>query len=99
MVPAVRTVTVAVGHGKKAAPQIDTWLRDAAYEPASKHELAGLSMVNTWYYSDAPRTVQQSSSWRGGSRRSRRSSAGSTSRTRSSRRAADSPGQLLRRLP
>jgi 2-oxoacid:acceptor oxidoreductase delta subunit (pyruvate/2-ketoisovalerate family) len=58
MVPAERTVTVAVGHGKKAARQIDAWLRDAAYELASKNELAAISMLNTWYYSDAPRTVQ-----------------------------------------
>ena len=34
MVPAERTVTVAVGHGKKAARNIDAWLRGAAHEPA-----------------------------------------------------------------
>ena len=27
MVPAERTVTVAIGHGKKAARHIDAWLR------------------------------------------------------------------------
>ena len=32
MVPAERTVTVAVGHGKKAARNIDAWLRRAAHE-------------------------------------------------------------------
>ena len=39
MVPAERTVTVAVGHGKKAARNIDAWLRGAAYHPGAKHEL------------------------------------------------------------
>ncbi|MET1010363.1 MAG: NAD(P)-binding protein [Gaiellaceae bacterium] len=58
MVPAERTVTVAAGHGKKAARHIDAWLRGRAYRPAPKHELASFDLLNTWYYSDAPRTVQ-----------------------------------------
>jgi len=58
MVPAERTVTVAVGHGKKAARNIDAWLRGAAYQPAAKHELAAFEKLNPWYYSDAPETVQ-----------------------------------------
>ncbi len=58
MVPAERTVTVAVGHGKKAARHIDAWLRGRAYEPPPKHGLASFDMLNAWYYSDAPRTVQ-----------------------------------------
>ena len=58
MVPAERTVTVAVGHGKKAARHIDAWLRDGAYAAAPKHDLAEFDLLNTWYYSDAPRTMQ-----------------------------------------
>jgi NADPH-dependent glutamate synthase beta subunit-like oxidoreductase len=58
MVPDERTVTVGIGHGKKAARQIDGWLRGDAYEPAPKHELVTFDMLNTWYYADAPRTVQ-----------------------------------------
>ncbi|MGZ8621750.1 MAG: NAD(P)-binding protein [Solirubrobacterales bacterium] len=58
MVPAERTVTVGVGHGKKAASNIDGWLRGEAYEPPPKHEIADFEKLNTWYYSDAPRTVQ-----------------------------------------
>jgi NADPH-dependent glutamate synthase beta subunit-like oxidoreductase len=58
MVPAERTVTVAVGHGKKAARYVDAWLRGSEYVSGPKHELAGFDLVNTWYYSDAPRTVQ-----------------------------------------
>jgi NADPH-dependent glutamate synthase beta subunit-like oxidoreductase len=33
-VPSERTVTAAVGHGKKAARHIDAWLRGGAYRPA-----------------------------------------------------------------
>ena len=58
MVPAERTVTVAVGHGKKAARHIDAWLRGGAYAPAAKHPLAAFERLNTWYYDDAPRQVQ-----------------------------------------
>ena len=58
MVPSERTVTVAVGHGKKAALNINAWLNDATYEPAPKHELAGFDKINPWYYSDADKTVR-----------------------------------------
>jgi NADPH-dependent glutamate synthase beta subunit-like oxidoreductase len=58
MVPAERTVTVAIGHGKKAARHIDAWLRAESREPVEKHELADFDLLNTWYYADAPRSVQ-----------------------------------------
>jgi 2-oxoacid:acceptor oxidoreductase delta subunit (pyruvate/2-ketoisovalerate family) len=58
MVPAERTVTVAVGHGKKAARNIDAWLSGCAHAPAVKHELAGFDRLNAWYYADAPKTVR-----------------------------------------
>jgi len=58
MVPAERTVTVAVGHGKKAARNIDAWLRGQTLQRAEKHELADFDKLNTWYYDDAPQTVQ-----------------------------------------
>jgi 2-oxoacid:acceptor oxidoreductase delta subunit (pyruvate/2-ketoisovalerate family) len=58
MVPADRNVTVAVGHGKKAARNIDAWLTGSAYVPAEKHELASFDKLNTWYYSDAPKTMR-----------------------------------------
>lgn len=54
MVPAERNVTVAIGHGKKAAKHIDAWLRGATVQPAAKHEPASFDKLNTWYYSDAP---------------------------------------------
>jgi len=58
MVPSERTVTVAVGHGKKAARHIDAWLRGSTYLAAPKHELATYDRLNTWYYADAPKTVR-----------------------------------------
>ena len=58
MVPAERNVTVAVGHGKKAARNIDAWLRGERYQPPAKNELASFDRLNPWYYSDAPKTVR-----------------------------------------
>ncbi len=57
MVPAERTVTVGVGHGKQAARNIDAWLRGEEFVHAPEPELAGPETLNPWYYSDAPRTV------------------------------------------
>ena len=54
MVPCERTVTVAAGHGRKAAACIDTYLRKTQHPVPSKHELASFDKLNTWYYSDAP---------------------------------------------
>ncbi len=58
MAPSERTVTVAVGHGKKAARHIDAWLRHAAYDPPPKHEVATADKLNTWYYGEAPKTLR-----------------------------------------
>jgi 2-oxoacid:acceptor oxidoreductase delta subunit (pyruvate/2-ketoisovalerate family) len=58
MVPSERTVTVAVGHGKKAARHIDAWLRGEAFAPPEKHEVASFDKLNAWYYADAPKTVR-----------------------------------------
>ena len=58
MVPSERTVTVGVGHGKKAARHIDAWLRGTTHVPAAKHEPATFDMLNPWYYSDAPKTMR-----------------------------------------
>jgi len=58
MVPGERTVTVAVGHGKQAARNIDAWLRGTAYTHPDRPELATYERLNTWYYSDAPATVR-----------------------------------------
>jgi NADPH-dependent glutamate synthase beta subunit-like oxidoreductase len=58
MVPAERTITVAVGHGKKAARHIDAFLRDQRATPVAKHAPASFERINPWYYSDADRVHQ-----------------------------------------
>ena len=58
MAPSERTVTVAVGHGKKAARYIDGYLRGQSYQPGEKHGEASYDRLNTWYYEDAPATVR-----------------------------------------
>ncbi|HWH38962.1 MAG TPA: NAD(P)-binding protein [Usitatibacter sp.] len=58
MVPSERTVTVAVGHGKKAARHIDAWLRSTRYAKPAAHAAATFERLNTWYYSDAPKTIR-----------------------------------------
>jgi 2-oxoacid:acceptor oxidoreductase delta subunit (pyruvate/2-ketoisovalerate family) len=57
-VPAERTVTVAVGHGKKAARAIDAWLRAAAAPPRPRPPVARFDRLNPWYYADAPAAVR-----------------------------------------
>jgi NADPH-dependent glutamate synthase beta subunit-like oxidoreductase len=58
MVPSERTVTVGVGHGKKAARHIDAWLRDTMPSGGQKHPLATFDMLNLWYFGDAARRQQ-----------------------------------------
>ncbi len=58
MVPSERTVTVAIGHGKKAARHIDAYLRGTRYVTGPRKPLATLERLNAWYYSDAPKTVR-----------------------------------------
>jgi NADPH-dependent glutamate synthase beta subunit-like oxidoreductase len=57
MVPAERTVTTAIGHGKAAARHIHAWLSGEAASPVPARPLAEFDALNPWYYSDAPRTV------------------------------------------
>ena len=59
MVPSERTVTAAVGHGKKAARHIDAWLRGGAYRPPPKHPIVSFEMLHLPIYSDAERSVQR----------------------------------------
>ena len=58
MVPSTRSVTVSIGHGRTAARHIDAWLRGGAVELAVEREPADFELLNTWYYSDAPRTMR-----------------------------------------
>ncbi len=58
MVPSERTVTVGVGHGKKAALHIDAWLRDSSAVSAPKHDLASFDKLHLWYFGDNARRQQ-----------------------------------------
>jgi len=58
MVPSERTVTVGVGHGKKAARHIDAWLRGADAVSRPKHDLATFEKLNLWFFGDAARRQQ-----------------------------------------
>ncbi len=58
MVPSERTVTVAIGHGKKAARHVHAWLNGTEYVKPPKNELATFDKLNSWYYTDAPKTVR-----------------------------------------
>jgi 2-oxoacid:acceptor oxidoreductase delta subunit (pyruvate/2-ketoisovalerate family) len=53
-----RTVTAAVGHGKRAARYIDAWLHGVGYPTPARHDLAAADRLHPWYYSDAPATVR-----------------------------------------
>jgi NADPH-dependent glutamate synthase beta subunit-like oxidoreductase len=56
MAPSIRTITTSIGHGKKAARNIDAYLRGTEYVPPRKDELAKFEHMEPWYYSDAPRS-------------------------------------------
>lgn len=51
MVPSERSVTVAVGHGKKAARFIDAYLRGETLRRPPRHELATFDTLHNWFYS------------------------------------------------
>jgi len=57
-VPSERTVTVGVGHGKRAAKQIDTWLNHQNPVPRVKHPIVHFDDLHLWYFGDHPREVQ-----------------------------------------
>lgn len=56
MVPGERSVTVAIGHGRKAAEAVDAWLSGATLPSQGSADLADFAAMNTWYFEDAART-------------------------------------------
>jgi NADPH-dependent glutamate synthase beta subunit-like oxidoreductase len=58
MVPAERTVTVGVGHGRKAARHIDAYLRSGTFRAPGKHPVADFGLLHPWYFGDAGRRHQ-----------------------------------------
>ena len=53
-----RTATVAIGHGRRAARSIDAYLTGRADAPNARASVASFDRLNTWYYADAPASVQ-----------------------------------------
>lgn len=58
MVPSERTVTVAIGHGKKAARYIDAFLHGTEYHKPPVTGDATYDRLTNWYYADAPHRVR-----------------------------------------
>ena len=58
-VPSDRTVTVGVGHGKKAARRIDAWLNREPWIDPVKHPKVSLDQMNLWYFGDHDRRRNQ----------------------------------------
>lgn len=59
MVPTERTVTAAVGHGKKAARHIDAWLGGGERRASPQHPLVSFEMLHLPVYSDAEQSTQR----------------------------------------
>ncbi|PPZ91707.1 glutamate synthase [Cloacibacterium normanense] len=59
MVPSERTVTIATGHGKKAARNIDAWLRNTTYEKPANNPLVTIEKLQIWFKTDAEKKAQQ----------------------------------------
>jgi NADPH-dependent glutamate synthase beta subunit-like oxidoreductase len=60
MVPSERTVTIATGHGKKAARHIDAWLRGTAYEKEKREPTVHFEDLHLRYYTEAQQRQQAS---------------------------------------
>lgn len=58
MVPSQRTVTIATGHGKKAARHMDAWLRGEHYQKPPSHPLIGHEGLHLWFQTRAPASDQ-----------------------------------------
>lgn len=57
-VPSERTVTVGVGHGKRAARQIDAWLNNRRTAERPKNPIATFDKLHVWYFGDNLRHTQ-----------------------------------------
>ncbi len=60
-VPSDRTVTIGVGHGKRAAKRIDAWLNKEEWVQPVKHPIVTLDTMNLWYFGDHARRTQAES--------------------------------------
>ncbi|MBF0218345.1 MAG: NAD(P)-binding protein [Gammaproteobacteria bacterium] len=57
-VPGDRSVTIATGHGKRAARYIDGYLRGTPFSYPKRHPLVDHTMLHLWYRSAAPQSEQ-----------------------------------------
>ncbi len=53
-----RSTTIAIGHGKKAAKYINSYLQKQPYNKPEKHPTAGYRKLHMWYKTDAPQKEQ-----------------------------------------
>lgn len=53
-----RSATIAMGHGKKAAKYIDSYLSATVFQKPEKHPTAGYRKLHMWYKTDAPQKEQ-----------------------------------------
>jgi NADPH-dependent glutamate synthase beta subunit-like oxidoreductase len=58
-VPGQRSITVSVGHGKRAARHIDAWLKGRRWQTPPKNSLVGFDMLHLPVYSDADPSPQR----------------------------------------
>ena len=58
MVQGDRNVTVAIGHGKRAARAIDAWLKGVTATEEKPVGSASFDRLNPWYYADAPQKIR-----------------------------------------
>lgn len=58
MVPGDRSVTIATGHGKKAAKNIDAWLSGKIYKKAPSNPIIHADFLHIWYKTFADTKTQ-----------------------------------------
>ncbi|MCF8706952.1 NAD(P)-binding protein [Rhizorhapis sp. SPR117] len=58
MVPGEQSVTVSVGHGKRAARHIDAWLQGVVYERPAKHPPITFGMLDLPIFLEAARSTE-----------------------------------------
>ena len=59
MVPGERTVTIATGHGKKAAKNIDAWLRNTEFNKPASNPVIKADKLHVWYKTFADTKLQE----------------------------------------
>jgi NADPH-dependent glutamate synthase beta subunit-like oxidoreductase len=55
----LRSTTIAIGHGKKAAKYIDAYLKSETYQKPAKPLTAGYKRLHMWFKTDAPQKEQE----------------------------------------